>query len=220
MHKIRFPGELALGLVLVFNSLAVCLMAKSGFGISTISSVPYVFSAVFSFFSFGTWNYIFQTALIFTLMCMRRTFYPSYLFSFVIGILFGKIIDIHEAWLALLPEGMVWRLIYFAAGFVMIAFGICLANNCLLPIVPTDVFPRDFAQLRHLTYKRVKTTFDLICLAVTLGLSVILLHTIYGIGIGTVVSALLTGRAVSLCQRIMDRRLVFYRALRRPASSV
>ena len=36
------PGELALALVLIINSFGVELMTKSGFGISSISSVPYV----------------------------------------------------------------------------------------------------------------------------------------------------------------------------------
>ena len=59
MNKKYLPGELALCIVLIINSLGVCLMAKSGFGISTISSVPFVFNKVFPSLSFGTWNYIF-----------------------------------------------------------------------------------------------------------------------------------------------------------------
>lgn len=33
MNKKYLPGELALCIVLIINSLGVCLMAKSGFGI-------------------------------------------------------------------------------------------------------------------------------------------------------------------------------------------
>ena len=38
------PGELALGLALVINSLGVVLMLRSGGGISAISSLPYALS--------------------------------------------------------------------------------------------------------------------------------------------------------------------------------
>lgn len=210
MKKINFPGELALAIVLVINSLAVCLMAKSGFGISTISSVPYVFSAAFPIFTFGTWNYIFQTALVLVLMILRRAFCPGYLFSFVIGIIFGKMIDVHDAWLTVLPDGMAFRILYFVIAFIIVAFGICLANNCMLPIIPTDVFPRDLSEITGLSYKRVKTTFDLSCLTTTIVLSLFILHHLYGVGVGTVICAFLTGKSVSICQTILDRRFHFY----------
>ena len=42
--KFHLAGEVALLIVLLINSLGVDLMSKSGFGISTISSVPLVFN--------------------------------------------------------------------------------------------------------------------------------------------------------------------------------
>ena len=85
-RKFHLPGEAALLIVLLINPLAIDLMSKSVFGISTISSVPLILSTAFPFFSFGTWNYIFQTLLVITLMVLKRSFCPGYLFSFVVGI--------------------------------------------------------------------------------------------------------------------------------------
>lgn len=81
-RKFHLPGEAAL----LINPLAIDLMSKSVFGISTISSVPLILSTAFPVFSFGTWNYIFQTLLVITLMVLKRSFCPGYLFSFVVGI--------------------------------------------------------------------------------------------------------------------------------------
>ena len=67
-RKFHLPGEAALLIVLLINPLAIDLMSKSVFGISTISSVPLILSTAFPVFSFGTWNYIFQTLLVITLM--------------------------------------------------------------------------------------------------------------------------------------------------------
>lgn len=94
-RKFHLPGEAALLIVLLINPLAIDLMSKSVFGISTISSVPLILSTAFPVFSFGTWNYIFQTLLVITLMVLKRSFCPGYLFSFVVGIGFGKMIDVH-----------------------------------------------------------------------------------------------------------------------------
>ena len=111
--KVRFSGEAALLIVLIINSLGVDLMTKSGFGISTISSVPLIFSTAFSFFSFGTWNYIFQTLLVITLMILKKSFCPGYFFSFIVGLGFGKMIDLHNAWLQVLPDTLVFHTLYF-----------------------------------------------------------------------------------------------------------
>ena len=85
-RKFHLPGEAALLIVLLINPLAIDLISKSVFGISTISSVPLILSTAFPVFSFGTWNYIFQTLLVITLMVLKRSFCPGYLFSFVVGI--------------------------------------------------------------------------------------------------------------------------------------
>ena len=80
-RKFHLPGEAALLIVLLINPLAIDLMSKSVFGISTISSVLLILSTAFPVFSFGTWNYIFQTLLVITLMVLKRSFCPGYLFS-------------------------------------------------------------------------------------------------------------------------------------------
>ena len=77
-RKFHLPGEAALLIVLLINPLAIDLMSKSVFGISTISSVPLILSTAFPVFSFGTWNYIFQTLLVITLMVLKRSFCPGY----------------------------------------------------------------------------------------------------------------------------------------------
>ena len=209
--KFHLSGEVALLIVLLINSLGVDLMSKSGFGISTISSVPLIFSTAFPIFSFGTWNYLFQTLLVITLMVLKRSFCPGYLFSFVVGIGFGKMIDVHNAWLLALPNTLPLNIVYFFAGFVLMCIGICLANNCMLPIIPTDIFPRDLSEILKKNYKTVKTSFDLCCLSTTVILSLSILHRFYGIGIGTIFCAFLTGKSVSIVQHFISQHVEFYR---------
>ena len=93
-HPMR--GELALLVAVCINSFGVVLMLYSGAGISAISSVPFAFSEVFPKISLGTWTYLFQGLLVLSLMIMRKKFVPSYLFSFVVGFVFGELLDVHE----------------------------------------------------------------------------------------------------------------------------
>lgn len=222
MKKIRIPGELALFTAVIINSLGIALMTKSNFGISSISSVPYVFSQAFSILSFGTWNYVFQTILVISLMILSKNFNLSYSFSFLMGIAFGKMIDVHELWICFLPDSLAFHIAYFIISFFILAFGICLSNNSMLPIIPTDTFPRDLSFILNKPYKYIKTTFDLCCLTTTAMLSLFILHKTVGIGVGTVICAFTTGKAVSVIQSFFDNHIKFYRftLLNIPKSSI
>ena len=165
--KIILRGEIALIIAIIINSLGVLLMLQSGSGISAISSVPYAFSEVFPVLSLGTWTYIFQGLLVITLMVLKKRFVPSYLFSFVAGFLFGEMMDIHELWITKLPLSIPLRIFYFVLSYIIICFGIALSNRCKLPIIPTDLFPRDLSEIINRPYSKVKITFDVTCLFIT-----------------------------------------------------
>ena len=122
-------GELALMAAIVINSFSVVLMLYSGSGISAISSVPYAFSEVFKSLSLGTWTYIFQGALVLSLMILRRKFVPSYLFSFVAGFAFSELLDVNELWIGILPQTIPCRIAYFLISTFDV---LCLATTGLL----------------------------------------------------------------------------------------
>lgn len=196
-RKPVFRGELALCMIVVLNSFAVDLMLVSGFGISSISSVPYLLSRVLPSLSLGTWTYLFQTVLVAVLMLLRKKFVPSYLLSFVVGVAFGKMLDLQLLWMAYLPLTAPLRILYFAISFAALSLGLALSNHCKLPIIPTDLFPRELAEVLGKPYQGIKTLFDLACLTVTVILCLVFFHGIIGVGVGTVLCALTLGKAVS-----------------------
>lgn len=202
-------GELALLLVVVINSLGVVLMLYSGSGISAISSVPYAFSDVFPKVSLGTWTYIFQGLLVLSLMIMRKRFVAPYLFSFVVGFGFSEMLDVHELWINVLPTGLPARVVYFIISYLILSFGIALSNRCGLPIIPTDLFPRELADITKIKYSRIKIGFDVTCLAVTAAMTGLLLGHLDGLGIGTIMAAFTMGKAVGMMGDWMDRHVKF-----------
>lgn len=219
-HKLPlFRGELALAVAVVINSFGVVLMLYSGAGISAISSVPYAFSEVLTFFSLGTWTYIFQAGLILSLMVMRRRFVVSYLFSFLVGFVFSELLDVHELWINVLPESLGWYIVYFVISYLLICLGIALSNRCGLPIVPTDLFPRELAQITGISYPKIKISFDAICLIVTAGMTFLFLGHLEGLGIGTVLAALTMGKVIGIVGNWLDRHFVFDIHHRAPGKS-
>ena len=219
-EKILFRGELALPVAVLINSFGVVLMLYSAAGISAISSVPYALSEVFPVLSLGTWTYIFQGLLVLSLMIMRKKFVPSYLFSFVVGFVFGILLDIHKAWINVLPDSLLWKIVWFVLSYIILSIGIALSNRCGLPIVPTDLFPRELSEITGAGYPKIKIIFDVSCLAVTAALTFFRLGHIEGLGIGTVLAAFTMGKAVGLCGNVLDKHFRFESFMTKRAQAV
>ena len=202
-------GELALLVVILINSLGVVLMLHSGSGISAISSVPYAFTDVFPKVSLGTWTYIFQGLLVLSLMIMRKKFVPPYLFSFVVGFAFSEMLDIHKGWVDALPTSMTERVLYFVISYLLLCIGIALSNRCGLPIIPTDLFPRELSEITSIKYSRIKVSFDVICLTVTALMTGLILGHLDGLGIGTILAAFTMGKVIGWIGEWMDQHMRF-----------
>ncbi len=202
-------GELMLLLAVIMNSLGVVLLLYSGSGISAISSVPFSLNLIMPALSLGTWTYLFQALLVLVLFVCRKKIVLSYLLSFVVGFFFGVFTDIHSAWVYTLPVNFLLRVVYFVIGYVIIALGIAASNRCQMPLIPTDLFPRELSSITSLPYSRVKISFDVTCLVVTIVLTLSFTGRVQGLGVGTVLAALTTGWAVDRVGAWMDRHWTF-----------
>ena len=202
-------GELVLPLIILMNSFGVVLMLYSGTGISAISSMTYALSEVLPVFSLGTWTYIFQSVLIVILMVLRKKFMPKYLLSFGVGFAFGLMVDVHKEWIQILPVAVPFRVVYFIASYMIICVGVALSNRCKMPIIPTDLFPKELSDITGTAFSRIKVSFDIICVAATAILTFVCLGGISGLGIGTLLSAFTMGKVIGKVGEWMDGHVEF-----------
>ena len=203
-NKLTIRGELSLLLVIIINSLGVVLMLHSGSCISAISSVPYAFADVLPVIT-----EVFQVSLVLSLMLLSKRFVPVYLFSFVVGSAFSAMIDVHELWIKQLPQSLTLDIIYFIISYIVICFGVALANRCQLPIIPTDLFPRELAAITGWSYARIKIGFDVICLAITAAMTFFFLGRVDGLGFGTILAAFTMGKVIGSIGEYMDKHVKF-----------
>ena len=194
--RLTLCGELALLVAVIINSFSVVLMLYSGSGISAISSVPFAFSEAFPKLTLGTWTYIFQGLLIASLMYLRKKFIASYMFSFVVGFVFSQFLDLFELYINMLPQAFSWRVLYFVVSYILICIGIALSNRCGLPIIPTDLFPRELSSIIKIEYAKIKMTL-------------FLLGHIDGLGIGTILAAFTMGKGVAYAGQYLDKNFQF-----------
>lgn len=232
----NIPGELALVLGLLLNSLGVALTAKSGAGISSISLTAYVLSKTIPVLSLGMWNFVFQSTLMAALVIIMKRIKPGYILSFGLAVVFGLFIDMWELLLKALPDstlgllftepnnmGYGWLpgLIYFAAGFVVLGFGTYFLIASGIPVLPFETFMRDISERFNINIRNIKTIADLACLMFSIALALSLKGVIIGVGAGTVISAFLLGTAIAYCGKLLNKAFTFkpkYKFLERLAS--
>ena len=211
--NIKMPvirGEIALIVIILINSLGVVLMLYSGSGISAISSVPYAFfTGVSKDFLLEPGPIFFRDFLVLSLMIMRKKFVAPYLFSFLVGFAFSEMLDIHEMWINALPTALEYRVVYFVISYLLICLGIALSNRCGLPIIPTDLFPRELTDITKIKYSKIKIGFDVTCLAITALMTCIILGHLDGLGIGTILAAFTMGKVIGMIGDQMDRHVRF-----------
>ena len=115
------------------------------------------------------------------------------------------------AWTEVFQVSLVLSLMLLSKRFVyiVICFGVALANRCQLPIIPTDLFPRELAAITGWSYARIKIGFDVICLAITAAMTFFFLGRVDGLGFGTILAAFTMGKVIGSIGEYMDKHVKF-----------
>jgi len=214
-----FWGELALLAGVTILSMGITLMIKSDFGITPVASLPFVLSKIITLISFGTWNYLLQILSIILLVILTRNMKSGYYLSFFIVIGFGYMLDLFDYLSVYLPVTLPLQVIYYILGLLGVAYGVGMLIKSCMPILPFDAFVRDISSHFNLSVKTVKTSFDLTCVILAIVFGMVFLGNIEGIGLGTLICALLTGKFVALFGQHLDKRYNFQPAIRMPGHS-
>lgn len=184
----------------VINSFGVALITKAALGTSPISSVPYVLSLRFPW-SLGQFTFVFNLLFIAAQVVLRgRNFPPVQFLQIVVNLVFSAFIDVGMKLLwRFEPDFLPVKLVAMVLGCAVLGCGISIevAPDALL--VPGEGVVGAITDRLHKRFGSVKVVFDVTLVAIALGLSFWFFHGINGLGLGTVVSALIVGRFVNLC---------------------
>ena len=183
------------------NSFGVALITKAALGTSPITSVAYVLDLAFAptlgEFTFAM-NLVFIAGQI-ALALLRRDFQPVQLLQIVVNLVFSALIDVSMGLLAAFePTGIVVQAAALLAGCAVLAFGIAIEVAPNVIVVPGEGAVRAITAVTRKPFGTCKVAFDTSLVCIALVLSFTFFHGIQGLGVGTVVSALLVGRLVNL----------------------
>ena len=183
----------------LINSFGIALITKAALGTSPISSVPYVLSLRFSP-TLGAFTFVINLLFIVgQILLLRRNYQLFQLLQILVNLVFSWFIDVSMNLLGWLnPQGLPAELVTLVLGCAVLGFGISMEVAPDVLRVPGEGLVGAIAAVTRVRFGTVKVGFDVALVLLSLTMSLVFFHRLNGLGVGTVVAALLVGRFVNL----------------------
>lgn len=190
-------------------ALGGVLAIKSNLGASPISSLPLSISKV-SRISLGT-----AAAILFTIyvgiqiLILKRDFKKIQLLQIVFAILFGQIMNFLNLIITININNFYSRIFICILSFFITAFGVVFTITAnIVPVAP-DGLAQVISKKARIDFGKAKIYFD--CIVVILSVSILLVNSkgLDGLGIGTILSALLVGRIVAYINKNFKHKIEY-----------
>ncbi len=197
---------------MVLLAFAVTILTAANFGISMIVAPAYLLSLKTGVLTFGQAEYVIQAGLFIVLCIVLRKFRLSYLFSFATCLIYGFVLDL---WRKIPcfdpsvtpPESFdLWlRIVMFVCGVILTSLSVALFFKTYLYPQVYDFFVKAVSVRYSIKLSILKTIVDLTCLTASVIMTFAFFGKIEGIGMGTLVMALLNGTIIGIFSNLLDK---------------
>ena len=199
---------------LFIMAFGVSLSLKSNLGVSPVNSLPNEISLVANSFginlSLGNAVIIIFSCYVLVQILIKRRRFPlidltQVIFSVIFGYFtnFTGLLTNASSYLTSLPL----RLLFMAVSMVFIAFGVSIYMNAKLVNMPMEGMTLAISEQLGKPFARVKVVVDCSTVILALVLSLVFLHGIEGVGVGTVLAAVCVGLLVKPIQKLVSPAL-------------
>lgn len=189
-------------------ALGIALSARANLGISPVSSLPYVISLLGNR-SFGFYvTSLYSLFVVAQFLLLKREFKPLTLAQFLSSMLCGYFVDLWEIALGHIDLSTVpARILALVVSLVSMALGCTFFLEANIVLLPNEGFVSVIAQKSGLPFSQVKVINDVSFSLCAGALSLLLLGRLHGVGIGTLVTAVLLGRLIAFFRRNLSAPL-------------
>ena len=215
MKKISKMAEFAwvIGTILCAFGIAVC--TKANLGLSMFAAPAYSlhirFHEMLPWLTQGTAQYLFDGGMMAVMCLIIRRFRFKYLLSFAYGVLFGITIDL---WLMILGGGtqfsnMAARILGYVVGNCAVTLAIDFMFRTYLPPQVPELVVLEVTKRFRIPQPKIKQIVDFSCLAISVAMALLLTGAWTGVGIGTVVTALINAPLIRFWSNLLGRVMTF-----------
>lgn len=176
---------------------AVVLNIQYALGVAAFSSVMYSISEIYHI-SLGTASIICYLVFVLIQCILSKKITLTYILEVPLSLAFGLLTDFYDWIIPALAFSFWLRLLLFSMTMFVTAMGVFLCVKTDLVLTPTDGIVKTISEVFQLPFSLVKNTFDISLVAVSVLLCLGNHTELYGIGAGTVLSALCIGRMIKM----------------------
>jgi uncharacterized membrane protein YczE len=202
-------------------AVGLTLNTKTGLGVSAILSVAFAVSEIWTL-NFGNIALVLYALFVVAQMLIHgispktrggRTLGAALLMDalqFPLSLGFTRVMNLVSAWVPVLREAyegqflgsFVGRVLILVLAVALTGIGAAITLNMRIVPNPADGMVQTLAELTGKSVGFTKNWFDLLNVCINLTLGFVFAGGIVGVGLGTVVAALGTGRVVALVNRV------------------
>ena len=180
---------------LFIMTIGIAISVKSNLGVSPVSSIPYTLTRCWGI-EMGKATILFHCVLVLLqILILRKNFKLKSLFQIPVGIIFGYFTTFCNYLMTFLPtpKNIIVRICMILISTVLVAIGIFfyLPAN-IMPLAGEGVM-QAVDDTTKIDFPKVKVSFDIAMVAISLVTCLLVLHNLGSVGIGTVMAAVLVG---------------------------
>lgn len=212
MKKPVFFTELAYVFGLWMLAWGTAGMVWADFGISMVVAPAYILHLalvdVWSWFSFGIGEYVFQAILLLLMILLLRKIKLSYFLSFLSAVFYGLLLDAGLALVGrVLPAdpNFTVRMIVYIVGNLFVCGGVAMMFKTYLPPEVYELFVKEVVNRTGMKLQVFKTIYDCASLVLAVVMSLLLLGKIEGVGVATLICALVNGTLIQWASKLFDK---------------
>lgn len=210
MKKIRNFAEMAYIIGILTLAFGVTLMEKANLGISMVVAPAYLVSLKFNFLTFGMAEYILQAMLLIVVFLLVRKFKLSYCYSFITAVIYGVVLDSFMWLMRNIPADiLMFRISLYILGMLFCSFGISMFFHTYLAPEVYELFVKEISKKFGVNITRFKIGYDCVSCAVAVIMSLAFFGDIRGVGIGTVLCAVINGYIIGLFSEFFEKHIDF-----------
>lgn len=192
---ISFKRYLMLLIGIYFMGTGIALIIKSSTGTSPMSSLTNVMTQVIPVLSLGTYTFLLNFLFfIGEFIVEPKSFAPAKFLQLIPTFILSVAVDANMMMFAnVSPSSYVLQLVVLLIGCAFFGLSIAFMISANVILMPGEAFIKIICGKYHKEYGNIKTIVDVSLVILAVIVSLICLHTIYGVREGTLIAALTIG---------------------------
>ena len=161
--------------------------------------------------SYALFNFIVNTALLILEALIVHKFGKTQIIQLFITFIYSYLIKLTSIFLThIQPHSFLEQVLLATLACIVLALGITLTIHSNLTVMPYEGFIGALAIRLRKDFGKLRVILDITCTLASIVISLILLHSIKSVGLGTILASFLTGSVVSFFDTILTTRLNHY----------